>query len=218
MSHTLGMPHPFQYLAIVAISVLCYSCTVVQSLNPLYSPDKKEVVFDESLLGTWGEEGDKALIIFKRPGREMAEFKEKVYVLLFKEERGKAPAEFRAHLVKLGDYLFLDVYVDEDLFEKYVSKDVAGGLYLSHLVPTHTFWNIRVEGDDLHLRALDPEWFWNNQDKLEIDAVYIDKKSGGEERIVLTANTPDLQKFVLGYIENPKAFRPLDILHRLPTK
>jgi hypothetical protein len=184
---------------------------VIQSLNPLYSPDKKEVVFDESLLGTWGEEGDKALIIFKRPGREMAEFKEKVYVLLFKEERGKAPAEFRAHLVKLGDYLFLDVHLGED-FE--------GGLYFYNLVPAHAFWNIRVEGDDLHLRALDPEWFWNNQDKLEIDAVYVDtdKEYGGTKRIVLTANPPDLQKFMLEYLEDPKAFKQLGTLHRLPTK
>ncbi len=217
MSHTLGMPYPFQYLAIVAISVLCSGCAV-QSLNPLYSPDKKEVVFDESLLSTWGEEGDGPLIIFKRPGREMAEFKEKVYVLIYKDKKEKVPVEFRARLVKLGDYLFLDVYFDEDLFEKYVSNDVVGELYWGHLAPTHTFWNIRVEGDDLHVRALDPEWFWNNQDKLEIDAVYVDKESGGTKGIVLTANTPDLQKFMLGYIEDPKAFKQLDTLHRLPTK
>ncbi len=215
--NALKMPYSFQYAVIVAISVLCSGC-VVQSVNPLYSPDNKEVVFDQSLLGIWGEEEGKWSYTFTRPGRETDEFKEKVYVLICKDKRENIPAEFRARLVKLGDYLFLDVYFDEDLLEQYISNDVVEELYWFHLAPTHTFWNIRVEGDDLHIRELDTEWVWNNRDKLAIDAVYIEKESGGTRRIILTANTADLQKFILEYAEHPKAFKQLDPLHRMPAE
>jgi len=173
-------------LVAVGIAVMAAGC--IPSLHPLYT--EKDLVFDPSIVGVWAEKDADA-------SRDSWEFKkagEKGYELVVKEE-GVA-AKFDAHLVKLGEYRFLDTYPAEKAGEP------EHELYSLHTLPAHLFWKMWMREDVLYLALLDPDWIDKKmeQDKLEV------KHEEVEGTPVLTAQRKELQKFILKAVEDPKAF------------
>lgn len=171
------------------IVVFMASC-FVSSLHPLYTD--KDLTFTQELVGTW-ENDD--VWIFEKSG-------ENVYELTIKEQESKKTGVYETHLVKLGKYLFLDMYPDEGEMEGYG--------YDIHFVPTHSFWKVKIEKDVLHLAFMDSDWLEEMIDKKKVNIAHVRL----EDRIVLTASTEELQKFVLKYAEDTDAFPALDELHR----
>lgn len=167
-------------LTTLGIALLLASC--VQSLHPLYTD--KDLVFEPALVGTWESEGGN-LWIFLKSG-------EKSYELVYQEK--ETPAKFQAHLVKLGQYQFLDLYP--------ASLDLKNDLQQAHILYTHTFFRVWLEHDTLRLAILEHDWLKRmiDQKKISIKHEVVDK------RVILTAPTKDLQKFVLKYANDPEAF------------
>lgn len=168
-------------LITVSIALLFAGC--VQSLHPLFTD--KDLVFEPALIGTWAEEGTSTLWIFLKSG-------EKSYELIYTEKG--TPAKFAAHLVRLGKFLFLDTFPE--------SPDLKNDLQSAHLLNTHTFWKVWLDADTLRMTMLEHDWLKTmiEQKKLKI------KHERLGERIVLTAPTNELQKFVTKYAESTKAF------------
>ncbi len=171
------------------IAVFMASCFVT-SMHPLYT--EKDLTFAPELLGTWENED---VWIFEKSG-------ENVYELTIKEQESKKTGVYETHLVKLGKYLFLDLYPEESELDESVS-DI-------HLVPTHSFWKVKIEKNALRLAFMDIEWLDEMIDANKVNIAHVRL----EERIVLTAPTEELQKFVLKYAEDSDAFPELDALHR----
>jgi hypothetical protein len=171
------------------IAVFMASCFVT-SLHPLYT--EEDLTFVPELLGTW--ENDEVWI-FEKSG-------ENVYELTIKEQESKKTGVYETHLVKLGKYLFLDMYPEESELEE--------SFYDIHLVPTHSFWKVEIEKDVLRLAFMDIEWLEEMIDANKVNIAHVCL----EERIVLTALTEELQKFVLKYAEDTDAFPELDEMHR----
>lgn len=163
----------------IAILLLA-SC--VQSLHPLYT--EKDLIFDPVLVGTWESEGGN-LWIFHKSG-------EKSYELVYQEK--ETPAKFQAHLVKLGHYRFLDLYP--------MSLDLKNDLQQAHILYTHTFFRVWLEQDTLRLAILEHDWLKKMVDKKKVNI----KHEVVDRRIVLTAATKDLQKFIVKYADDPEAF------------
>ncbi len=69
----------------------------------------------------------------------------------------------------------------------------------------HWFCKVSVEGSDLHLNCLDPDWLGTQIDegKIKIEHTFV---ASGHEGLVLTALTTDLQRFVLAHADDKKAF------------
>ena len=92
-----------------AILFICFfagGCFIL-SVHPLYF--EENLVFEPELIGTWGnsEELD--------PDGETRKFEkvdDKSYRFTLREDDGQI-GHFEAHLVKLGDYLFLDIFPEE---------------------------------------------------------------------------------------------------------
>jgi len=98
-----------RHLVLLALLACLTGCVPVDSLNPLYTD--KDVVFDESLLGSWvgtdnGEDGVLEFIARDQDGK-------KSYSLVMtekdKDSNGYKKTVYHAHLVKLNEHLFLDV-------------------------------------------------------------------------------------------------------------
>jgi hypothetical protein len=98
-----------RYLVLLALLACLTGCVPVDSLNPLYTD--KDVVFDESLLGSWigadkGEEGGLEILAREQDGR-------KSYLLVMtdksKDMKVFKKTVYHARLVKLNEHLFLDV-------------------------------------------------------------------------------------------------------------
>jgi hypothetical protein len=168
-------------MAALGLVVLVAGC--VPSLHPLFTEDN--LVYDPALVGTWADQEGENTWTFQK-------FGDNVYNLIYTEEG--VPARFDAHLVQLGEFLFLDTYPGE--------PDIKNDFYLIHLIPAHIFSRIEMEGDTLRYAMLDLDWL---RDMISEEKVSIghEKVDGG---ILLTATTAELQEFFIKYADDDKAF------------
>ncbi len=176
----------------LGIAVLLAGC--VPSLHPLYT--EKDLVSESRLLGTWvaGEGTEGETWVFKQA-------KEKVYDLTITYQG--EPAEFEAHLVRLGGATFMDTYPSN------LSGKFKNDYVYFHLIPSHNFWRISVREDVLLAEMLSPDWL---DGLLEKDDTAVAHESVDGET-VLTASTAVLQKFLRKYADSEDAFEPVE-LHR----
>ena len=183
-------------LLFYVLAGLLGGCVPVMSLNPLYTKDN--VVYDNRLLGTWVDDPN---------GPEMTWHFESVdkpknaYKLIFTSEDG-LKGSFIAHLVKLRDDLFLDIFPGKapwDLEDPNESDWPYNSLLM---VPVHTIVKIDSVGPRLKMRLmLETEL----KKLLEEDPDVIAHVTV-EDRPVLTASTKELQAFVLKYADSDKLF------------
>lgn len=172
---------------LITLSFFMSGC-FVKSLYPLYT--EKDIIFDEALCGEWMEENENNKTIWKFVKDEDG----KSYKLTHTDEDGNK-AGFSVHLVKLGKYKFIDIYL-VDLMES--SKSV-NHLAVLHLAPTHTFARVDEIGDKLRIRWFNLEWMENllktNPDTIEHYRFLTNNKD--DYVFMLTAKTDKLQSFIL---------------------
>jgi len=165
-------------LLIVSVCLTLAGC--VPSLNPLYT--EKDLTFDPALVGVWSEQDDsQETWAFEKAG-------EKQYKLVY-TDKGKT-GEFEVRLLKLGGTLYLDLFAEGDGLKDSKRND----FYLSHFIPGHTFAKVTQIGPTLRMAFMNPDWL---KKLLEKDPKAIGHQLIGEDRIVLTAPTRELQEFVL---------------------
>lgn len=172
-------------LGVFALGVLLTSCT--PSLHPLFTD--KDVVFEPALLGKWifeDDEHNKTEWTFTRAG-------DSAYALVHVEDGD--PGRFEARLLRLGQYLFLDIYPEEPALDN--------GFYKLHLIRAHTFARVTLEDDVLAISMMDQEWLEKAIEGKELSIGHERLNNGG---IMLTAATAELQQFVLKVVQNPEAF------------
>lgn len=176
-------------MAALGLVVLLAGC--VPSLHPLFTED--DLVYDPALVGTWADQDGENTWTFQK-------FGDNVYNLIYTEEG--VPARFDAHLVQLGEFLFLDTYPGE--------PNIKNDFYLIHLIPAHIFSRIEMEGDTLRYAMLDLDWLRRmiSEKKVTIGHEQVD---GG---VLLTATTAELQEFFIKYADDDKAFPDPNELHR----
>lgn len=174
---------------------LLFGC--VPSVNPLYT--EKDVVFDPALMGAWSGDNNKETWAFEKSG-------DKAYKLLQTDEDGRT-AEFEVHLVRLKEHRFLDLYLVDPGMEKDSKMNSYAGFAL---IPGHMFMKVTQIQPTLQIAFLDPDWLKELLEKnpRAIAHKKIPGNSGDktEDRIVLTAETEDLQKFILKHINDEKIF------------
>lgn len=165
--------------------ILSFLTGCIPSLNPLYTD--KDLIFKSELIGTWTEEKSKESWTFEKTN-------EKEYKLTHSQDNNNAT--FKAHLVNIGEFTYLDLYPND-----LKSKDY---LYEMHLYPVHTFSKIKITNDKLTIEMLDPSWL---EKGLETNQINIDHVKSTDGAILLTASTEDLQKFILMYNDSKGVFQ-----------
>jgi hypothetical protein len=171
------------------LALLMVAC--IPSLHPIYT--EKDLVFDPGLLGTWADKEGKDRLVLVRSG-------EKSYDFYYTEEEDSR--RFEGHLAQVGGYRFLDLLPAD--------PGMKNEFYQMHLIRAHTFSRVWIEGDTLRLAFFDHGWVKGMIDQGRMTIAY----ERSDEGILLTAATAELQKLVVKYAEDPKAF-PSDEFHRL---
>ena len=169
--------------ALLILGLVLAASSCVPSLHPLYTD--RDLIFEPALLGEWVEAkpDSKSTLTFTNAG-------EKEYRLR-SGDPGDKQSIFVAHLVKLGDKLFLDIKPDS------ASEPDCSGLpwhmffYISQIQPTLRMWDM----DDKWLEKL----LKKNPAALNHEIVDGD--------LVLTASTKQLQSFVLRCVSDKSAFK-----------
>ena len=157
----------------------------VPSLHPLYT--EKELILEEELSGLWSEEKQ----IWKFEANEG----EKSYELTVLDEDLKS-GKFIAHLVKLDDSLFLDLFPGELELQ-------ANNFYKIHLLPAHTFLKVDQIKPTLEMRIMNHEEL---QKMLKDDPNLLKHEIIKDNRLILTASTKELQQFMKKYGKHKDLF------------
>ena len=198
----------------IAILMLISSCAVI-SFYPIYTEDV--LIKDDRIIGKW--------VTTEEFGIKTKEVDTLVWEISFKDKKwvnkqnsplGKKShqetnrytyslslhyhsspeekAEFQLHLVKLGGKTYVDFYP--------VEWDIDNTILSFHLMGVHTFAKAEINEDFININWFDSEWF---EQKMEENRIRI-KHEKNKNNILLTAKPKDLQKFVIKYSDNEKAF------------
>jgi hypothetical protein len=190
------------------LAVILGGCVPVISLHPLYT--EKDIVVDKKLCGTWVDDANSPKTIW--------EFKcidepKNAYKLIFSDEEGMK-GSFVAHLVKLQNRLFLDIFPSELPWEPEDPNKMDWPYNSLFLIPAHTFVKIDSIEPQLKLRlTLESKM----EELLKENPSAVEHTSVGD-RPVLTASTKELQAFVLKYADDERAFTDQVILSRKEPK
>lgn len=203
------------------LAVLLGGCVPVFSLNPLYT--EKDVVFKKELLGIWADPNeDGNTWKFERDVQS-----KNAYRLSLNMGNGDgAKGLFNAHLVKLKDQLYLDVYPAPQGLEDTmnglgeVAKDPNSNVWplnFAFLVPVHTFIKIDSIESSLTMYLTDDQLM---KELLQRDPNAVRHALLKGNRYVLTASTKELQAFVTKYADGNRLFEDEDpiVLKRAKAK
>jgi hypothetical protein len=158
----------------------------VPSWNPLYTD--KDLIFDPQLVGTWkGEEGETWK--FQKDG-------DKKYKLVYTDSEGRAP--FAAHLLKINDRQFLDLYLHDAAGDDIKMNALVKGT----IVAVHLFLRVDEIGTSLKMAAVNPTWLEEHLEANPKATPHLKQ----EDRILLTGSPLELQSFVLQHAEGEDLF------------
>jgi len=190
------------------LAALLGGCVPVMSLHSLYT--KENVVFEQKLLGTWVDDPNSPEVIWEFTHIDEPK---NAYKLIFSDDKGKK-GSFVAHLVKLQNSLFLDVFPDEFPCDTEDPNKTDWLCNVFFLVPVHTFIKIDSIEPQLKMRLTDDD---KMAELLKEDQNAV-KHTSIEDRLILTASTKELQAFVLKYADDSRVFTDEIILGRKETQ
>ena len=181
-------------IAVATAAVLVGAC--IPSVNPFYTD--KDIVFDTRLVGEWQEKG-------KADGPDVWKFEksgDNGYKLTVTEKEGKE-GKFDARLFKLKEECFLDLIPTGCNYATNQADLVAFSMFPGHLL-------VRVTQFEpvLKLSFFNFDWLQKFLDKNpKALAHHVEGKTENEDgHIILTAETRDLQKFVLKHLGKGELF------------
>ena len=172
------MKTKMKVIAFYLLALVLGGC-VQPSLHSLFTKD--QVFFDSNLSGVWKEADSNETWHFSR-------FEDaNGYKLVITQKDGKR-GTFLAGLGKLENSLFLDVYPVE-------SGEPGIDFYKEHLLSAHSFMRVQQIDSTLKIAIVDSDKI-NKIIKADPNAVRYEKV---DDRIILTADTNELQNFVIEY-------------------
>jgi hypothetical protein len=179
-------------LALMTVLAAC----VVTSVYPFYTD--KDVVFDPALIGAWAEAGS------TNAPDEHWRFEQAgglAYKLTIQDKEKRT--EFDTHLFKLKGRLFLDLYPRERPEDS---------------LPLHYLLKVTRIERMLEVNMLDYDWLKKlvERNPQAIRHLVVPRNLGenGEGNLVLTADTVELQKFILKHAKTEGAFGKGSVMHR----
>ena len=174
--------------------ILSQACTVF-SIHPLYT-DEDRLSIDE-IIGTW-ESGSERVIFNKLPDNRYK-------MTLISEDT----ILFSASLLSLNNQVFIDLFPFGDCDFPDMNDCLVYDNLSKNFLPVHSFLKADLMDNQIILTPFNQKrlltLFEQNRIRLAHEMVYYE--SDDEEPIVvLTASTPDLQKFISRYANDEEAF------------
>jgi len=178
------------------LAVILGGCVPVISLHPLYT--EKDVVLDKKLYGTWVDDANSPKTTWEFKNIDEPK---NAYKLIYTDEDGQK-GSFVAHMVKLQNSLFLDIFPSELPWEPEDPNKMDWPYNTLFLIPAHTFVKIDSIEPQLKLRlTLESDM----KDLLKENPNAVKHTSVGD-RLVITGSTKELQEFVLKYVDDENLF------------
>ena len=179
------------FLLLASVLVAC-----LPSLKPFYT--EQDLVTDLRIVGKW-----KTVVADNNADVwDFSSGKGKAYTLIVTERDGK-PGKFTTHFFKLQGLLFLDLMPSETEL-----PDKLAGL----VIPGHLLFRVTSVAPELKLVGCDVGWLDKH---LTANPGALSHYKTEEGMTVLTAETKDLQAFVLSHLKPGELFLDPDAATRL---
>jgi hypothetical protein len=178
----------------------------LSTLYPIFH--ERDVVFNQQLLGSWKyiEDNQRKFIEFKKIPRDRSleltdainKISDKGYLVSKMDSLGIITSQSFVFVAKIGKKYYLDFYPAELPSQKQINK-----FYKSQYVKTHISYLMDFKDNDhFEMKRFDRSFL----DKLISDNKINIRHEVVEGKNIITANTDELQKFIIQYSDNPKAF------------
>jgi hypothetical protein len=171
-------------LALITLLVGC----VVTSVYPFYTA--KDLQFDPGLVGIWAEAGSTNAA---NDHWRFDRFNQQAYWLTIGENN--KTNRYETHRFRLKQHVFLDLRTANRVDEQ---------------LPLHYLVKIENTGFKLQVKVLNFEWLAKLLEKnpKALRHILVPNEPGNtnNNQLVLTADTPELQKFILKHINDTNAF------------
>ncbi len=174
-------------LAIVATAAVLLTGCIVTSVYPFYS--EKDLIFDPSLLGQWTKSSGGEQWTFEKEGTA-------AYHLTIIS--GGDTNKMQAHLFKLQDTMFLDLFAPDQEVDKTPPP-----------IPSHYVLRVLQVSPELRMANMSHDWLRElveKQPKIIAHEMVRNGTKPEDARVVLTARTPQLQKFLLRSLKTQEAW------------
>jgi hypothetical protein len=173
--------------ALAAALLLLAGC--IPSLQPPYL--EKDLVRDERLPGVFeGDDGN--------PRWTFSEAGEKEYKLTIADK--ESTSLMQARLFKIENQLFLDLAPGDGSLDDCKRDD----FFKAALVPAHIFFKVsRLDRERFEFQSLEEEWL---KKLLRADPRAVAHTVIANERIVFTASSAEMRKFLASHLETPGAW------------
>ena len=179
----------------LALSAFFAGC-VATSVYPFYTA--KDIVFEPALVGTWGEPG-----ATNAPNEQWRFEKAEGQAYKLTVQEKEKPTEFDTCLFKLKGGLFLDIYPRERP---------------DNSLPLHYLFKVNRLAPSLEVSLLDYDWLTKLVEKnpRAVRHIIVPKKLGESDGgdLVLTADTAELQRFILKHLNTEGAFGKSQVMER----
>jgi hypothetical protein len=174
----------------------------VRSLHPIYTDDT--LTYDPAFLGTWVDQKDETRIEIAASSDNEQPGAIKSYRVVHTDKDAKS-ARLLGHLAKVGDLLVADLTIAEE--NNLPDSDFAK----AHLFPLHTFWVVRLEDQQLTIRAINHDWM--QKFVAENPAAVAHYKSNDD--VILTAPPEALQKFLVAHAKDEGMLTDAEVFRRV---
>src|SRR6185369_1318002 len=200
----ISMKKSLPILSLFFLLIFLSGC--LTTLFPIFKPS--DVTFNPTLIGSWkySEDKQEKFIEFRKIPEdrkkeltaEINKISDKGYLASRMDSTGKLISQCFVFLANIGKNYYLDFYPAELPSQKNIN-----GFYKDHFIKAHTSYRIDFKDKDhFDMKRFDSD-FLNKliaSNKINIRHEVVDGKN------VITAPTDELQKFIIQYSDNPKAF------------
>lgn len=217
------MKRKITLMAVAALMTL-ESCTI-QSLHPIY--DEESLIFKQELIGVW-EDGEGGIYYLestfqnKEKPLDNINLKQEGYLLkIYIKEGGSSWIErrvdgdslnwikMRLHIVEIQETVFWNLFPQKNY------EDNVSGVLTENLLPVHIFGKVEIEDNELKIYSFKLEWLGDLFQKNQVRIPHENVITPNGSTVVLTASTKELQKFVVKYQNETKAFEEPLVLKRV---
>lgn len=178
-------------MTFLSFLILCSGC--IRSLHPIYT--EQDIAFEPGLIGQWSEDNSKEIWTFSKKETNS-------YTLVYTDDKGRK-GKFSAHLAKLNEKLFLDLFPEERELKE-------NDFYKFHFMPVHTFLYVKQIEPTLQMSFPDPDWL----EKFIADNPKAIQHEETNDEIILTASTKELQAFWLKHLNTKVVFKDTSNMKR----
>lgn len=182
----------------VLVALLAQGC-IVKSLQPFFN--QRDLEFHEEIISTWVDQDGHSWKIDR--------IKEQPHAYQMQWLEGDKPkGSFLVHLFRLEGQLYVD------FFPLSADSDSGNGqiIFDLHLMPTHSIARVdEISATALRLKWLNEEWmaslFRQNRIKISHEEIMDENpKDENDKMYILTASTDELQRFLIKYGDEDRAF------------